>query len=112
MNEKLMLSGTKAVLVNVSLNCQYLANKLVNESCSSLLHSLTAFLISVVELITVCIQVKLYFSNAIVQQIYNVVHKKEANIFVWYFVKSQRILMQLSLTLNVTCDSMNFTHLT
>ena len=36
------------------------------------------------------------------------------NIISWDFVKNQRILMQfllLDLTMNDTCDDMNFTHL-
>jgi len=47
---------------------------------------------------------------------YTVSHKKRSQlIFVCNFMKNQRILMQFSLlelTMNDTCDGMNFTHLT
>ena len=48
--------------------------------------------------------------------VYTVSHKKWSQlIFVCNFVKNQRMLMQFSLlelTMNDTCDGMNFTHLT
>jgi len=48
--------------------------------------------------------------------LYTMSHKIRSQlIFVCNFVKNQRILMQFSLlelTMNDTCDSMNFTHIT
>ena len=48
--------------------------------------------------------------------IYTVSHKKWSQlIFVCNFVKNQRILMQFSLlelTMNCTCEGVNFTHIT
>ena len=43
------------------------------------------------------------------------IKKRSQHIFVHNFVKNQQILMQFSLlelTMNDTCDGMNFTHLT
>ena len=55
------------------------------------------------------------FCRAVKTTIYTVSHKKSQLVFIYNFVKNQRILMQLSLfdfKMNGTCKGMNFTHLT